>query len=219
MILAKSIKYGKRCIAGKDINSGDWHRLGIPDRDDPYAFNQADLTKYVGNAGGPNVLEKYRIPLLSMAPKNHHPEDWIIDSRHSWQMVGQFNRNDLHALRDNPPYELLQRSPNHTDYILASDVVTTPLTSSLHLVKIEPLNAAKIVYISGKFGKYKPRFEFEFNSQNFSFAITDPNIPMSKTHIPERNFANGFVVFGLAEEYIPDGSSEKRHYKLALTLL
>ena len=75
VILANSVKYSGHCIAGKDLDTGEWIR---PIKNHPGPFSNSDLENLFGNPEGPSLLTCVKIPFNEKIPLYCQPENELI---------------------------------------------------------------------------------------------------------------------------------------------
>lgn len=81
--LANSRKIGGRCVAGIDVNTGEWVR---PVRDNGGALTLDDISYEDGTI--PRVLDIIDVPVSERQPLYYQPENWVIDPEYYWDKVG-----------------------------------------------------------------------------------------------------------------------------------
>ncbi|WP_462273639.1 dual OB domain-containing protein [Methanohalophilus sp.] len=79
VLLANSRMHNARCIAGKDVNSGEWIR--------PKSKRTSNGAFYF-NGNGPNILDCYRISFSNRCPLTHQPENIYVDGT-EWVKTGE----------------------------------------------------------------------------------------------------------------------------------
>ena len=53
--------------------------------------------------GGPiSILDIMDVPLTRYANDPIHPEDWIVDAGHKWNIVSKWDLKNLYALEEKP---------------------------------------------------------------------------------------------------------------------
>ncbi|MDV3427079.1 MAG: hypothetical protein LIR50_07830 [Bacillota bacterium] len=88
--LANSRKESLRCVAGIDVDSGEWIR--------PVLKNGAGLSfdNITCNDGSmPKLLDVINIGLIDREEDYLQPENYLIDRSFRWKKVGRLNVNDL----------------------------------------------------------------------------------------------------------------------------
>ncbi|MCB5269975.1 MAG: hypothetical protein WCS58_05540, partial [Candidatus Cloacimonadaceae bacterium] len=76
IILAASRKYGKYCVAGIDIRSGEWLRLVSTDSDAHYALDARDLK--MDNGEQASKLDLVSIEFIDRAFSYFQSENYVI---------------------------------------------------------------------------------------------------------------------------------------------
>ncbi|RIZ68854.1 MAG: hypothetical protein D0528_06305 [Methylococcales bacterium] len=163
VVLANSIKHSQHCVAGKCINTKEWIRL-VSDK-----FG-AELTHQQARYQNPygtylvKPMQKTVVGLDQHVPLIHQPENHIIDGS-IWQQQYNIDDTGLHNYLETP-----NDLWGSGDHILYSDITNGYITivQSLYLVKVNNLNIYKNQYD-------KRRASFNYNNQNYDFAVTDPN--------------------------------------------
>lgn len=100
--LANSGMLNGRCIAGKEVlghgRVGRWIR---PVRPKAETGLMDDDVRYDGD-GLPRLLDVIEVPLLRHVPNSPHVEDWEIDPARRWKKIGEWPRERLDELVDDP---------------------------------------------------------------------------------------------------------------------
>ena len=153
------------CIAGKDIETGEWVRL-INDfkfpNGDAAPFFPAGLNKLYGQKDGPSLGTHVRINFSGPCPLYCQPENWEIDGR-KWEDLGKYPEDKIHKLIDkNYPIWL-----KNSDYGETNDIPINvcnpknPLTSSLVFVELTASKHQPRIYLRPNMkGKDAPVLEF-----------------------------------------------------------
>ena len=174
--LANSRMEGDRCIAGKDIESGNWIRpVNKP------GAGLSENERQSENWKEPELLDIIEVSLVIPYPYYHHSENWLLASDSRLKCKRQFDRSDLAKLADNP------KDLWGTD--LPGDCVSLDrirnYSRSLYFIKVQDM-----VLYSKK--KNKVRGKFAYVKKTYDFAVTDPKIeqgfnrePNDKLHIKE----------------------------------
>ncbi len=173
--LAKSIKHGGYCIAGKEVDSGEWIRP-ISDREDEEI--RLEDCACEGNEQ-PRVLDIISIPILEPRPGSYQRENHLIYSGHRWSKQGKMAWDDLAKLVDDVGGPLWLNG--HSSYYGVNDRVPeasiSRLTSSLVLIR--PTDLMICVETEGaEFGnpRRKTRATFNYDGHPYKIAVTDPII-------------------------------------------
>lgn len=177
-ILANSIKFSERCIAGMEVNptdDGKWrlsknwirplsHREGG-------AINPTESRLNTNRQ--PELLDLVEIPLEGPAQVEGQPEDWLIHQNASWTYRGRFAPGVLSHLLEEPE-NLWLEFPDRSDRVSPSFLREHRLPS-LYLIRGANLRLAITDFIDD-FGrsKKKRRARFCHNGVHYDLALTDP---------------------------------------------
>ncbi|HGM8180607.1 TPA: hypothetical protein ACKQA3_000661 [Pseudomonas aeruginosa] len=166
---------GGRCVAGK-IPEGQyrnyWIRPVAPRQNRTITLD--DQAFYTGEH--PDLLDLINVTYTGVQLGTFQQENHVIDDRTCWEYVGQFNRDDLHTLVDNPA-QLWETS--HDDSYsgvndrIAGTVLTQP-RQSLYL--IEPENVR--IHVSAEGAQWndhrlRVRAFFDYNGIHYGLMVTD----------------------------------------------
>ena len=212
--LAKSVKHGGYCIAGKEVDNGEWVRP-VSDREDE-EIRPEDCA--CGSDIKPGLFNIISLPLLEPRPSSYQRENHLIDSEHHWKKLGTMAWDDLKELVDNPRGPLWSNS--NSSYYGTNDRVSEADTSEFDssLVLIRPVKLKVCVETEGaEFGnpRRKTRAEFEYDGHYYKIAVTDPIIRDKFRSTPGRHpmGKDSLICVSLGE--IHDGYA----YKLAAAVL
>ena len=163
VILAKSVKHGNHCVAGKCVRSKSWYRPVSTIDGEELGDNQV---KYQNVHGTYSVkpLQKIEMRFLSHVPLLHQPDNYLIDNN-IWQQKYKISLEDLQDYLDEP--ESIWGQGNRIDYDLICSS-QLHIQQSLYLVQVESLN---LYYTQDR----KRRASFIYNQITYDFAVTDPN--------------------------------------------
>jgi len=124
----------------------------------------------------PRVLDIIRVPLLRPLPEGYQQENWLIDSRSSWQPEGRFPWNRLSELLD-PPAPLwidgYQTVHGRNDRVPHEQAKRS--SDSLRLLHVEQLTLV-VFAPSEKFGAPRRRVQGRFVHCGIEYRlwVTDP---------------------------------------------
>ena len=193
IILAKSIKHQRFCIAGKDYETHDWIR---PVKNLP--FTHEECRNFSGSRRSIQVFDFVEMTFIERSPKNYQPENEIVDMNVEWRLIGHFTIENLNSLVDS--YDVLELIQ---DNVFDSDILPSlNLQNSLQLIRISEENNAQIYYkqdFSGAY--YKPRLLFNYKELEYDLPITDPIIPLESSSITPRTLRNAYITIGIGEPY------------------
>jgi len=193
VILTKSSKYGKLCVAGIDVENGSWIRLCCTTDTKAGELDR----KYLITTDGKecDILEEVEIYVKDGLASLFQPENVYIDETKRFKFLKRVNLNDvlkLHPL-ENTPFIL-----GNANYKLNYDEVAI-IKKSLSIVKVSNLNLS----INEK---NKTKAEFHYNNHCYRYvSVTDPNF-FSK----EVNIGSAVIVVSLPDD---DWSKENGYFK------
>jgi len=215
VILANSVKYSGHCIAGKDLDTGEWVRLI---NNEPRPFSSTDLQKMYGHPAGPSLLDCVKIPFLEKVPVYYQPENELI-SGDPWIKIGEFLKEKMSLLEDpQSPCWFGNNDYGHPNNIPASICNNEmPLPVSLYFRKLSPSeNDLTLAYKSHENGN-KPRFIFYFNYIRYELGLTDINFPRlgNDDDLQPKSYPESFVTLGVGQLF----ESMNAHYKLVVGVI
>lgn len=215
VILANSVKYQGHCIAGKDLDTGEWVRL-INNREGP--FLDSDLQKLCGDPNGPPLLTCVKIPFEKKDPLYFQPENEVITGE-PWETTGVYPKEKLSSLEDakkpcwleDPGFGFPDRIPVN---ICNSGL---PLPVSLCFMKMNQVeNSLALAYKQHDSG-IKPRLIFYLNNQRYDLGISDIACPRYLTgEIPQpKTVPDCYITLGIGQLY----EKMNAHYKLVVGII
>ncbi len=231
IILAKSIKKGGHCIAGKELieagngtQVGNWIRPVTADRDSHGAVFDGDC-RLSGN-GYAQVLDIVRISLGDEEPEPGQPENILIQSGQRWQKLSEFDSLRLSNLEDKPDDLWLEDGVGKN---VVSDHCGVNVDASLYLIKTTNLH----IILSKEWNDFKQKYhqkisaEFEYNNVLYEqFSITDPKVRrMLKNQYPGEGENPNRIRLRKGDNYYlcvslsPSFGDAGYHYKLVATIL
>ena len=174
--LANSKKPGGKCVAGK-ITHGPYQNIWIrpvAPRDRRAITLQDQI--YL-NGQYPQLLDVINISYIDAQPNTFQAENHIIDTSLHWGQAGQFDRQNLHTLVDNPPRLWADSTDDGYSGLndrLPGTSLTAPI-STLYLIR--PLNVSIRVSAEGanfQDNRLRVRAFFTYNNINYGLVVTDP---------------------------------------------
>ena len=158
-----------RCVAGLDIDTGQWVR---PVSTLPNGTLSKAQCRIRGNALGsllPTALDVLEIEFLQHAPKTGQPENWII-SETPWKCLRPATPSDLAVLNANieDDAELFR---GYESSLTHEEVLKRPPLSSLALIRPSDLRWEKK---TGYYQRPKVLGHFKVGGQGYSLTLTDP---------------------------------------------
>lgn len=180
VLLAKSVKYGQNCIAGREIirngarlQLGQWIRP-ISDHDDG-AISYVETMLEGG--GIPQFLNIIEIEVKDNVRNPTQPENWLIEKK-KWKKTGEIGIESLFKHFIEKPSTLWNSDYCQSDRISTAEYVSKLYNSSLCIIKPDTL-IMEICTIHNDFEnrqQKRRRGKFSYNGINYDLAITDPDI-------------------------------------------
>ncbi len=195
LILANSVKHGKHCIAGKDLETRKWIRPVATAQGNELKFKQIQYSRN-NSYSESKPLDVVRITFLQECPLQHQPENMLI-SNDTWE--------------NTDPYQFKMIPDDFLDFpetiwgkgksIQNEDIEKKriKIDQSLFLVKVSNLKLYNNSY-------HKRRASFKFNNNDYDLPVTDPNFDnLNQNNISPKQ---KILCISLGENY------EGSHYKL-----
>lgn len=86
ILLTKSSKFDKYCVAGIDAGTGAWVRFVTEDEGSHDAVGDKDMALKGGGTAA--VLDKVQVPVVGPHPGAHQPENVLLDAGKPWTKLG-----------------------------------------------------------------------------------------------------------------------------------
>lgn len=163
VILTMSSKNKKYCVAGLDVNNGEWIRLVSNDEESHGALLRNDVTYKDNTICQP--LDIVRIPVFGDCPIKYQPENVLINSEKYWKKTGEF---DIETLLDT--YDLDEPSYifGNTDPYVTEEKMSQ-IGYSLITVEVSNLRISHP-------GEHSTKARFTYNGVSYTnMSVTDPN--------------------------------------------
>lgn len=177
LILAKSIKKGRFCVAGIDVYTGEWIRpVSTPDGegiDTTYTISKLKNNKEKSI----RPLDVVRISLDRHVPLKSQPENWLIGNER-WSFVGDVAREELSKVCDAPPHLWMHGTSSHR---LGTEWLDSPHVdpASLYLV---PVHEIGLRVTRNFFGFKRTKATFGYRGIRYDLNVTDPAFGLHKHH-------------------------------------
>jgi hypothetical protein len=222
VILANSRRMGGHCIAGKDLDTGEWVRPinhGNFERRDMSAFNDHDLLKMYGRSDGPQLLECVRIGFFKACPSPCQPENEYIDKK-PWKSIGMFETDDFAKILDDGSPQWLGRKDilaDGLDRISGDFIEKHPLSSSLVFLKLRhSKNEMKFIPDTDYHNRARRRMKFLYEGRRYSLVVKDiRHLHPLVDGVQEEIIPDTYATLGLTEKHPETGA----HYKLVVGLI
>ena len=173
VIMAKSSMFGAFCVAGIDINSGEWVRFVAFETGAPLAdFNLL----FVNSFGSCQPLDVGRIGIARRIPRYNHTEDCMIKYT-PWLNMGKLKLEEV--LKIHPPEEHKFIFGTPRNYVNEDEMSHLRLNYSLILIQVENLK----IYFEPNFkGSIRGRADFFYNGVQYKYIrVTDPDYESALT--------------------------------------
>ena len=155
-------KKGYKCIAGKDIESGNWIRPIFNKSEPGLSWNE----RRYEDGSDPKVLDIIEVPLLGSYPHSgHQSENWLLASNSRLIWCEKFGWTDL-ANRVDDPEDLWGGRGVYGDRVKTDRI--GKYAYSLYLIKL------KGMVLTVSWGKVRGEFSYRDNSYNL--VVTDPEV-------------------------------------------
>ena len=165
VVLTRSSKYGKNCVAGIDLNNGSWVRLVTNDESSHGAVADEDLVCEDGNIV--QVLDVIDATVLGVCHDTIQPENVLLDLDTYIEIVGKMSIEDVLRIH---PLELRSNILGNI-YPYIKDVRIGSVGYSLTIVGVNDL---EIVQEENPSGKPKTKVRFYYNDNEYeNMSVTD----------------------------------------------
>lgn len=191
LCLANSKKEGGMCIAGLDLESGEWVR---PVSAQPHGELYSSDCAFEDGAL-PRLLDVVSVPVVEPVPKPHQPENWLVAPK-PWQLVEHMTlddaRDDLDPFCEAGPELFRGRS----DRIAFDDIQQAPLAESLALVKVD-----RPTFQFNPWHVFRARFML--GSQHYDLGLTDLSgwAADAKKNTPVHSAESWYFTISLTEPF------------------
>lgn len=187
IILTKSRKLGKSCVAGIDYNTSEWVRL-INNRYEGGGLAERDLRAADGTMCG--ILDVVEVECTN-APvsTNYHPENVHINESVPMIKVGHVTwdevaARDLEIIMDNT----ILHCERGYSYCNMTDLYDRNRPRSLQFLHVQDLTLARCE----EFGKIKTRARFTYRGAEYCMVVTDPEFERGNTGV--FNYGESYLV-------------------------
>jgi len=203
VVFANSVKHGKHCVAGKDIETGEWIRPVKNARGAELEHNQC----FCKNPYGKYIvkpLQKVDVDLSDHCPLANQPENYIVGDE-EWVQQYKIEAHEVSDYLDTP--ETLWGIGNRVAF---SDIENgaIKITQSLYLVRVNDLVIVKTF-------NDRRRASFLYNGNQYDLPVTDPNF---EKHLQSPQHQNILCV-SLGEKYVREGNFKSYCYKIIAAII
>jgi hypothetical protein len=175
LCLANSRKLSGRCVAGREIASGQPGAWIRPVSDREHQEVSEEERRYQ-DGSDPLVLDVIDVPLIGSRPHLFQQENWLLDPKFYWQKTGRLDWSGLQAFVDRDGPLWIHHQSSHkglNDRIALSQAEA--LRSSLRLIHVDALTS-DVSRPGAAFGNPKRRVQgqFEHGGMRYHLWVTDP---------------------------------------------
>lgn len=199
IILANSFRPGGRCIAGIDIETGEWIRPVSRDADRAVPVSVAENVK---------LLDIVSIPLASDKPRDcYQRENRFVDSW-DWKVVDSLSPNEIIKYCESNTVILHNRSDKV--YSVKMEALPFEQWKSLQLVRKEVKFHRSPTHNNPD--RWAASF-YVYGARPLAFVVTDPMI-QDRLNNGEEVGTDCILTLSLAAPWAPTENAMKRCYKL-----
>ena len=165
VVLTKSSKYGKNCVAGINLASGGWVRLVTNDESSHGAVSDEDLVCEDGKSV--QVLDVIDAPILEACNTEIQPENVLLDLETYIDIVGKMTIEEVLSIH---PLEARDNILGNI-YSYITEARVGSVGYSLTIVEVDDL---EIVQEENLDGKIKTKVNFKYNDTQYEdISVTD----------------------------------------------
>lgn len=200
VILTRSSKYRNFCVAGVDINTGEWVRLVSDNSVIHGALNKDDIT--YENGVSCKELDVVTVPINGTASEGHQSENKLINTKKRWEKLGTATIQDIIRIHpvENKRHRYLYGSMR--EYVGKDEIEN--IDYSLTFIEVFDL---EICQKTNEFtGRPKTKASFIYNNVKYeNIAVTDSRYyTMQNGKVSDR----AYLVISLTDAPVND-----RYYK------
>ncbi len=212
--LAKWVKHGGYCIAGKEVEARTWIRP-VSNREDEEIRPEECAFE---SSAGPNLFDIVSVSFLEPRPRSYQSENHLIDTGHHWKKKGKATWSNLIELADDISGPLWLNG--YSSYYGTNDRIPESQASEqdFSLALIQPVDLTICVETEGaEFGnpRQKTRAEFTYDGHCYKLAVTDPLVRDKFWSRPGRHSIKDRSLICVSLGEIHDGHA----YKLAAAIM
>lgn len=214
--LANSRKLNGRCIAGRELRTGQaaaWLRP-VSDREHEEV---SEYERQYEDGSDPRVMDVIDVPLVAARPRTYQQENWLLDDELYWEKVGEARWGDLAQLADAPdPLWVNGHSTYHGRNDKVPIELAVGLRTSLTLCRVDHLRLS--VFAPGEdFGNPRRRVQAQFihAGTEYRLRVTDPVVERRYLALPngQHELGESFLTVSLGEPF------EGNCYKLVAAVI
>lgn len=168
IVMTESSKFKNNCVAGIDVNTGEWIRIVSNDVETYGALTDEDITYADGTRC--QVLDIVDVPVISRASTSSQPENVLIDRRYYIEKQGKATLGDVLLMHPDEKHDYLfgtRYSSVKEEYLESRGV-----DYSLALIKGENVEFS---WKPNNDGQLKLKINFFYNGIEYTdMSVTDP---------------------------------------------
>lgn len=165
VVLTKSSKYGKNCVAGINLGTGEWVRLVTNDESSHGAVSDENLVCEFGERV--QILDIIDVPILCICEDEIQPENVLLNLNVPIQFVGKMPIEEVIKIH---PLEIRKNILGNT-YSYVREERAESIGYSLTLIQV---NNLQIIQERNPLGKPKTKAAFFYNGQQYeNMSVTD----------------------------------------------
>ncbi len=193
VVFANSVKKHNHCVAGKDIETGEWIRPVSILQERELTSEQCTCDNSQESV---KLLQKVKIYLAKHNRLENQPENYLI-SDNKWNLLGYINMEDVGKYIDQP--NNLWIDGQNTNDKVAFDLIekkVLKISQSLYLIAVDKIH---IYWKDRSQWDKKPqrRGKFIYNNIEYDLAITDPVF----TNYEEQDLLNKYLCISLGNQF------------------
>lgn len=193
VILTKSSKFGRFCVAGVDLRTGEWVRFVSDDLPSHGALSELDIT--FANQSVCKPLDVVSVDVVRPEPLAHQPENYLINSQELWRKTGELS---IFEVLDVHPAEVRDFIYGNTNSFV-DEWEIDGIDHSLTLVYVSSLTIHQTI---NSFNKPKSKASFFYNGKWYSgMSVTDRKYYA----VPDgTRYTNAYLVVSLPDTPFPE---------------
>ena len=192
-ILTKSSKYKGYCVAGIEVNTGEWVRFVSDNEQMHGALSAIDLSYPNGHVCKP--LDVVSVEVVRAEPLPYQPENYLIDSDKYWKKTGECTILDV---LDVHPAEIRPYIYGNTYPYVDGEEIDS-IGYSLTLVHVSSLVISQTINFNGQ---VKSKASFIYNGKWYNnMSVTDPDFYSLANGT---RFTNAYLVISLPDTPFPE---------------
>ncbi|MGQ0592727.1 MAG: dual OB domain-containing protein [Gammaproteobacteria bacterium] len=203
VVFANSVKHGKHCVAGKDVQTRQWIRPVSDVGGSELDHHQCVCVNPYGTFAV-KPLQKVEIGIASHCPLVNQPENYLVGGD-EWNQRYKVEPAEVAEYLDAP--DSLWGIGNRVTFSSIESGILQ-IEQSLYLVKVDDLK----IY---KNPDNKRRASFFYNGNGYDLPVTDPNF---ENHLNNPQH-QGVLCVSLGEKHDPSGGENYSCYKIVATII